>query len=146
MSSSPSLAWQVPRTPCGAIWRSRGLATTLITAAAREASNPPQRNILDAVVGAFAQDQPRPLPRRQNVLRQVLFVDGPPDLKRLRPGGIRSEMGIAMEIGARITERRLAQPHEARHVPFLDHLGVGVDVNREIEEIGDEWNGLAVLG
>ena len=88
----------------------------------------------------------RALPSRQNVLGQVLLVDGTPNLEGLCARLVRREMGVAMKVGARIAEGCLAQTHEARDVPLLNHLGIGVDVDREIEEIGDERNGLSIFG
>ena len=56
------------------------------------------------------------------------------------------QVGVAVEVGGGIAERRLAQAHEAGDVPVLDHAGVGVHVDREVEEVRDERDGLAALG
>ena len=50
-----------------------------------------------------------------------------------------------VKIGTRIPERRAPQTHEARHVPILDHGGISIYINREIDEIGYERNGFAPL-
>ncbi len=50
-----------------------------------------------------------------------------------------------MEEGLRIAEGGFAQPHEALDVPAVDQLLVGIDIDREVEEVGDEGHELAVL-
>ncbi len=55
------------------------------------------------------------------------------------------DFGIAPEIGQGIAERGVAQAQEAVHVPAVQVVLVGVDIDREIEEIGHERNRHAVL-
>ena len=74
-------------------------------------SNAAERDALDAMVGALAQDQAGALAGGQNV-------------------------------GGRVAESGLAQTHEAGDVPVLDHFGIGIHVDREVEEVGDEGDGL----
>ena len=50
-----------------------------------------------------------------------------------------------MEVGLGITERGLAQGQEAVDVPASQHLLVGVDVDREVEEVGHVRDSLAIL-
>jgi hypothetical protein len=45
-----------------------------------------------------------------------------------------------MEIGPGIGERGIAQREEAPDIPFAQHRLVGVDIDREVEEVGDERN------
>src|SRR5262245_55452118 len=132
--------------PCAAIWRSWRATTTHHADLGQLSSDTAQGNVLDPMIAALAQNEACTLPGRQNVLGQVLLVDGTPNLERLGTRLIRREVGVAMKVGARVAEGRLAQTHEARDVPLLNHFGIGVDVNREIEKIGNEWNGFAVLG
>src|SRR5690606_40740831 len=72
-----------------------------------------------------------------HVLGEVRAVDRVPDalrgLDRLDVG----ELGVAAEVGARIRERRLPELEEAVHVPALDILLARVDVDGEVEEVGD---------
>jgi hypothetical protein len=51
-----------------------------------------------------------------------------------------------VEEGLRIAEGGLPQPHEARDVPVVDQLLVGIDIDREVEEIRQERHERAVLG
>ena len=67
-----------------------------------------------------------------------------------RPAAIASasaslSVGVFVEIGARVAEARLLQVHEALDVPAAHRLLVGVDIDGEIEEVGDEGDRLAVL-
>src|SRR5262249_20911344 len=50
-----------------------------------------------------------------------------------------------MKVGFRIAEGGAAQGQESIHVPGLEHILIGVKVNREIEKIGYEWDRLAVF-
>jgi len=98
------------------------------------------------MVAALAQDEIGALPRRQNVLSQIDEIDRAPDRKPRRDRLLLRQRGVAVEIGGRVAERRLPEPQEALHVPALDQIVGGIDIDREIEEVGDEGNGLAVLG
>ena len=53
---------------------------------------------------------------------RFLRVDRAPDLQRLVARVVGREMRVAVEVGGRIAEGGLAQAHEARDVPLLDHL------------------------
>ena len=53
---------------------------------------------------------------------------------------------VAMEIGPRIAEGSRTQPHEAGDVPFFKELRVGVEIDREIEEVRYERDCLAAFG
>jgi hypothetical protein len=95
---------------------------------------------------ALRQDQIGALPRRQNVFVQIDEVDAIPDRGR---GGGRLFVGeprIAVEVGFRVGERRAAQRQEAADIPRQQHVLLGVEINREIEKVGDERHRLAVLG
>ena len=52
---------------------------------------------------------------------------------------------IAMEVGFRIAERGAAQRQKPVDVPGLEHILVGVEIDREIEEVRHERDRLAVL-
>ena len=106
---------------------------------------PPQRDFLDLMVLAFFQNQVRARPRRQDVFAQVEQIDAIPD--RCRGGDclLVGQPRVTVEIGFRIGERSAAQRQKARHVPGQQHVLVGVQIDREIEKIGDERNSVAVL-
>src|SRR4030095_4550306 len=69
----------------------------------------PQLDASYRVIAPFLQNQVGALARRHHVLAQIGEVDRPPD----RPGGLdrllRSERGVAVEVGQRIPENRLPQ-------------------------------------
>ena len=96
----------------------------------------------DAVVGTFAQDQAGAL-GVEDVLLQVLQVDRAPDLERLRARLVGGELGVAVEVGGGIAERGGAQAEEACDEPRPNGW-LGVDVDREIEEVGNERDRFAV--
>ena len=77
----------------------------------------------------------RPLPRRSHIPHQVHQVDPLPhvDGKRLRL--LIRHLGKAMEVRARIAERRALQQQEALHVPLPDVLFGGVHVDRKINQV-----------
>ena len=50
-----------------------------------------------------------------------------------------------MEVRFRIAERGAAQGEKAIDVPRHQHALVGVEIDREVEEIRDEWDRLAVF-
>ena len=52
----------------------------------------------------------------------------------------------AVEIGGRVAEGGLAEAEEALDIPAPDDRLVGIEIDREIEEVGDERDCLAVLG
>src|SRR5262245_26927235 len=95
------------------------------------------------MVRRFVQNKARPPTRRKDITLKIHEIDGTPDLERTIDGMIVRKRDVAMEIGGRVAERRTAQAHEARDVPVLDHRRVGIDVDRKIEEVGDERNGFA---
>src|SRR5438132_12621712 len=87
------------------------------------ASKLAQRDRRDVVIGFLAQDQARTLPRRENVLLEILQVDRAPDRERALVRGLRRQISVLMEVGRWIAEGRGAQTHEARDIPVLDDLG-----------------------
>ena len=60
-------------------------------------------------------------------------------------GFLVGKLRIAMEVGFRIAERGFAQRQKAIDIPALQHVLVGVEIDREIEKVGHERNRLAVL-
>src|SRR4029453_9448508 len=52
---------------------------------------------------------------------------------------------VAVEVGFRIAERSTAQGQESIHVPALQYVLVGVEVDRKIEEVRYEGARLAAL-
>ena len=57
-----------------------------------------------------------------------------------------SRLSIFLEIGQGIAKGGVAQPHEAGDEPFFEVFFRGVQIDRKIEEIGNERNGAAILG
>ena len=101
-----------------------------------------QLHLDDGVVGALAQHQRRPPPRRQDVLLQVLAVDLRPDAPSGGDGLVVAQVGEAVEVAAGVLEDRSAEREEALHVPLLDVALLGVDVDGEVEVVADELAGL----
>ena len=54
------------------------------------------------------------------------------------------EIGIDAEVGFGIAERGLLKPPKALHIPSLQHAFGRIEIDREIEEVGDEGNFAAV--
>ena len=75
---------------------------------------------------------------------QVGPVDGVPEVLGLPDRLLRGQLGVPGEVGARVAERGVAQRQEPVHVPVPDVVGVGVDVDREVEEVADRQSGGAV--
>ena len=107
---------------------------------------PPQRHFLDLVARDLLQDEVGALARRDDVLVQIDQIDARPDrrrgLDRFRVGRIR----IAVEVRFRIAERCAAQSQKSVDVPRLEHVLVGVEIDREIEKIRHERNCLPSFG
>ena len=76
---------------------------------------------------------------------QILQIDVAPQAFGDGAGRVIRQLRVAVEEGFRIAEGGLAQPHEAVDVPAVDQRFVGIDIDREVEEIGDEGHELAVL-
>src|SRR6266480_856339 len=108
------------------------------------ALKPPQRHRLYLVVRALLEDQRCARAGRQNVVLEIGEVGAFPyrgcGSDRLFVGQRR----ITMEVGLRIVEGGVAQRQPAPHVPFAQHCLVGVDIDGEIEEIGNDGYRLAV--
>mgnify|MGYP001353347571 CR=1 FL=1 len=111
---------------------------------AAPASEPAQCHFLDQVVGTLAQDEVGARPCRQDVLTQVPGIDVGPQPFGDRTGRIGGQLRIAVKEGLRIGEGGLPQAHEAVDIPGVDQVLVGIDIDREVEEIGDEGHFLAV--
>src|SRR5690606_15920827 len=95
-----------------------------------------QRHFVDGVVGAFLQDKIGAAAGGEDVFPQIGQVDVVPDGARGADGGGFGQFGKAAEKALGIAEGGLAQFHEARHIPVLEHVFLGVDKNRKIDEIG----------
>ena len=90
------------------------------------------------MVVALAQDQVGALARRQDVLVKIGEIDRGPDRVRCLHRLFFRQLRIAMEIGGRVLERGAAQAQEALDIPAPDRFLVGIEIDREIEEVGDE--------
>ena len=73
--------------------------------------------------------------RRQDIVPEIDEVYRPPQRERGDAGLLFRQRRIAMEVGGRVAERSLPEPQEALHIPALDQLVGGVDINGEIEEM-----------
>ncbi|MCY1243264.1 hypothetical protein D9M72_562720 [compost metagenome] len=96
------------------------------------------------MVGPLLQDEVGTRPRRQNVLVQVLQVDVVPEPFGDRTRRILADGRIAVEVGFRILEGGFPEAHEAADVPAVDQALLGVDIDREVEEVRDHRHDLAV--
>src|SRR5260370_21770097 len=105
---------------------------------------PPQRHALNHVIRALFKDQRRARSCRQDILLEIGEVGAFPDRQRGCGSFFVGERRIAMEIRSRIVKRRVAKRQEARDVPVAQHRFVGIDIDREIEEIRNHRNRLAV--
>src|SRR5271165_3926035 len=103
-----------------------------------------QRDFLDPMAAALGQLEVGAWPGRQNVLVQIDEIDAHPDRARRRLRFVVVEIGVLPEIAAGIAEGRVAQAHEPLDVPLLEQRILGVQEDREVEEIGNERNLLAV--
>src|SRR5690606_13758322 len=101
---------------------------------------------LDQMISAFSKHQIRTWPRRENILAQVLQIDVRPKAFGNRQRRILRQLRIAMEEGFGVLERGFTQAHETVDVPLMDEILGSIDIDREIEEIRDKRNELAVLG
>src|SRR6185436_2169348 len=84
------------------------------------------------------EDQMRALARRENILPQVDGIDGLPNVSRSLASLVDGERGIAVEIRRWILKDGLLKHLKAIDVPLPDVRLLGVDENREIEEVGNE--------
>src|SRR5688572_25447868 len=72
----------------------------------------PQAHATHAMIGVLVKDQRRPITGWKDVGSQVHQVDLPPDTATLGNCLLIGEAGIAMKIGCRIPEGRIAQGEE----------------------------------
>src|SRR3984957_15765602 len=105
---------------------------------------PPQRHLLDHVIGALCQDQRRARPRRQDVVLEIGKVGPFPDRQRGGGGFFVGQRRIAVEIRSRIVKRGVAKRQETSDIPVAQHRLLGVDIDRKVEKIRNDRNGLAV--
>src|SRR6516164_11066749 len=96
------------------------------------------------MVGALFQDQGRARPGWQNVVFEVGEVGTLPDRGSGRDRFLVGKQRIAMKIGSWIVERRVAKGEKACDIPVAQHRFLGVDIDREIEEVGNHSYRLAV--
>ena len=100
-----------------------------------EESGLAQQDPAHAVLGVLGQDQGGPPSGGGDVLAQVDQVDALPDLVRSSQGHVVGDLGEAAEVGARLGEGRVLEGEEPVQVPAADVIGVGVDVDREVDEV-----------
>src|SRR6185312_12173133 len=82
--------------------------------------------------------------RGKDVGREVRPIDGVPEVTRLADCLAGGQVGIAGEVGARVAEGGVAQRQESAHVPVAYVLGVGIDIDREVEKVTDGKPGGAI--
>ena len=87
------------------------------------------------MLGVLGQDQGGPPSGGGDVLAQVDQVDALPDLVRSSQGHVVGDLGEAAEVGARLGEGRVLEGEEPVQVPAADVVRVGVDVDREVDEV-----------
>src|SRR5580704_17091743 len=150
-SNRSTASASAPRSPAAPPrWRRKDLSFSLGrcrgTLNAGAASQPAQRDLLDLMAFALLEDQIGAGPGRQDIFAQVDQVDAVPDRSR---GGDRLRVGqlrVAVKVRLRVGEGGAAQGEKAADVPRQRHAFIGIEIHREIEEVGDEGHGLAVLG
>src|SRR5262245_44754767 len=96
-------------------------------------SQPSKRDRPDAVPRTLLQYHTCTRPRRQDVLLEVLQVDLFPDIERGVRGLLVGQLGVALEVGAGVAKRRIAQRQEAFDVPLAQDRLVRVDIDGEVE-------------
>src|SRR5690606_16098142 len=73
--------------------------------------------------------------RGSDVLHQIRLVDRLPQVARLGPGLVVGQVRVVVEVGRGVGEGRVPQLQEPFDVPPLDVGGMGVDVDREVEQV-----------
>ena len=89
------------------------------------------------MVGSLVQDEGRPGSGGLDVLDEVDLVDGLPDAGAERVDLGCADPGQPAERGLRVGERGLPQRVQSAEEPSLDVLWPRVDVDGEVEEIGE---------
>ena len=97
------------------------------------------------MVFAFAENEIGALARRQNILAQVHEIDRVPQRQRGLARLVLRQRRIAVEISRGIAEGGLTQTQEALDIPVLHERLARIDIDRKVEKVGDEGNGLAIL-
>ena len=87
------------------------------------------------MLGVLGQDQGGPSQSGGDVLAQVDQVDALPDFVRSSQGHVVRDLGEAPEVRARLGEGRVLEGEEPVQIPAADVAGVGVDVDREVDEV-----------
>src|SRR5215510_15081493 len=88
---------------------------------------------LHRMIPMFFQDEIGPLAGGQDVFDQIDLVDLCPDRMGALARCLVGEAGIAMEIGGRIAEGRVAQGEEALDVPLANVLYFSIHINGKVE-------------
>src|SRR3954447_15520605 len=114
-----------------------GTASPQVAAASRR-SELAEEHPAHGVVAGLLQDEAGPRPGRRDVAAEVRSVDRGPDALRRLAGLVVGQPGEAVEVGGGVLEGRPAQPEEPLDVPALDVGLGGVDVDGEVEEVGEE--------
>ncbi len=90
------------------------------------------------MVAALGQNQIRPAPSRQDIVAQIWNVDLVPGPETEFLGLVGGHLGEAVKKALRVGEGSFAQRAEADHEPVAEVRLVGVDIDREIDEVRGE--------
>src|SRR5215213_3817009 len=101
-------------------------------------SNLPQTQALYRVILSLLEDQARPVFGRLDVLFEVGVVYLVPYAHGEVGGFLDGEFRETMEVGGAIPKRLFPKAQEALQVPLLDVALPGVDVDGEVDVVGDE--------
>src|SRR5690606_16544922 len=100
-------------------------------------SHAAEADALDGVVAVLVQDEGGAGAGRQDVGDQVDLVDVPPHALGERGGLVLVQLArVPVEVGARVGERGAAQREQPVDEPLPDVLDAGVQVDGEVEEVG----------
>ena len=97
-----------------------------------------ESNFLDRVIVPFMEDEMGAFPRGQDVLTKIGAVDLLPDRAGGGNGFLHREVSVPPEIGGGIAEGGFAQHQETLDIPLLDVGLLSIDIDGEVEKVGDE--------
>src|SRR5690349_20260494 len=105
-----------------------------------------QQHALDRMIGALRQHDMGTFTRRQDVVAQIHAVDLGPDAMSRRARLVGPEILEMVEVGGRLLEDGPLQQQEALEVPGFDIRRARVEVDREVEEIRQDYRGRPTAG
>ena len=90
------------------------------------------------MVGPLADDDMRPFAGRQDILQEVHLVDLRSDPSSRISRCLIVEVLEVVEVRRRVLKRRALEQNKTFEVPGLDVRRFGVQVDREVEEVGQD--------